>query len=297
MAMSMQKADASYSSTDANGYQTALLTFSPLLSELSLTALEHKNLLDFTLSIYGKNITNVIAICGDNCETNKALASLCQKPLMGCASHRFNLACAELLEDHGEIIQKINALMGKMKSVKLSAKLRQFTHLRPIQANITRWSSTHQMINRYMQLKEFMVYFDEENILEFIPSPKENATLSEVQQKLATLDSVTMALQRESTDASCVRLLFNEIKRKFPDLDGSDKYLSPTARIIRSPNFLPTSNILERFFSSAGIASSDFRQRLNPTNLEEQLYLKTNKRFWDIRTVNDVLSQAEKETN
>ena len=34
---------ASYSSTDANGYQTALLTFSPLLSELSLTALEHKN--------------------------------------------------------------------------------------------------------------------------------------------------------------------------------------------------------------------------------------------------------------
>ena len=353
---------ASYSSTDANGYQTALLTFSPLLSELSLTALEHKNLLDFTLSIYGKNITNVIAICGDNCETNKALASLCQKPLMGGASHRFNLACAELLEDHGEIIQKINALMGKMKSVKLSAKLRQFTHLRPIQANITRWSSTHQMINRYMQLKEFMVYFDEENILEFIPSPKENATLSEVQQKLATLDSVTMALQRESTDASCVRLLFNEIKRKFPDLDGSDKYLSPTARIIRSPNFesgivkiqdgkekemttdeqlacknlrkhivveednpdtcddfasmilnkkkhtpstkyadtrfiLPTSNILERFFSSAGIASSDFRQRLNPTNLEKQLYLKTNKRFWDIRTVNDVLSQAEKETN
>ena len=178
-----------------------------------------------------------------------------------------------------------------------------------------------------MQLKEFMVYFDEENILEFIPSPKENATLSEVLH-----------------------------------LDGSDKYLSATARIIRSPNFesgivkiqdgkekemttdeqlacknlrkhivveednpdtcddfasmilnkkkhtpstkyadtrfiLPTSNILERFFSSAGIASSDFRQRLNPTNLEEQLYLKTNKRFWDIRTVNDVLSQAEKETN
>ena len=51
------------------------------------------------------------------------------------------------------------------------------------------------------------------------------------------------------------------------------------------------------FFSSNGIASSDFRQRLNPTNLEEQLYLKTNKRFWDIGTVNDILSQADKETN
>ena len=82
-----------------------------------------------------------------------------------------------------------------------------------------------------------MVYFDEEKILEIIPSPKEIATLSEVQPNLATLDSVTMALQRESTDASCVQLLFNKIKRKFSDLDGSDKYLSPTARIIRSPNF------------------------------------------------------------
>ena len=57
------------------------------------------------------------------------------------------------------------------------------------------------MINRYMQLKDFVVYFDEENILEFIS--QENATLSEVQQKLTTLDSVTMALKRESTDASC----------------------------------------------------------------------------------------------
>ena len=83
----------------------------------------------------------------------------------------------------------------------------------------------------------------------------------------------------------------------FASMILNKKKHTPSTKYADTRFILPTSNILERFFSSAGIASSDFRQRLNPTNLEEQLYLKTNKRFWDIRTGNDVLSQAEKETN
>ena len=53
---------------------------------------------------------------------------------------------------------------------------------------------------------------------------------------------------------------------------------------------LPTSNILERFFSCAGTAASDLRLRLSPVNLEEQLYLKINHRFWDLKTVNELLN-------
>ena len=65
---------------------------------------------------------------------------------------------------------------------------------------------------------------------------------------------------------------------------------------VEKPNFidtrfiLPTSNILEQFFSNAGIAYSDLRTRLIPTNLEEQLYLKINKRFWDLQTINAVVN-------
>ena len=44
---------------------------------------------------------------------------------------------------------------------------------------------------------------------------------------------------------------------------------------------LPTSNLLERFFSVSGLAYDDFRQNMTPMNLEMQLFLKTNKRFWD----------------
>ena len=44
---------------------------------------------------------------------------------------------------------------------------------------------------------------------------------------------------------------------------------------------LPTSNSLERFFSSAGFAFNDYRNSLLSTNLEMHLFLKSDKRFSD----------------
>ena len=51
---------------------------------------------------------------------------------------------------------------------------------------------------------------------------------------------------------------------------------------------VPTSNILERFFSAAKFAFNDHRQQLSPVNLEGQLFLKLNSRFWDENTVSSV---------
>ena len=53
---------------------------------------------------------------------------------------------------------------------------------------------------------------------------------------------------------------------------------------------LPTSDLVERFFSSAGYALSDLRNRLLPSNLELQLFLKVNKRFWDKKTVQNAMN-------
>ena len=66
--------------------------------------------------------------------------------------------------------------------------------------------------------------------------------------------------------------------------------LCPVTKYVDCRFLLPTSNLLERFFSTAGYASSDLRQRLLPANLEEQLFLKINKRYWDQKTVNCALS-------
>merc|ERR1712226_288929 len=52
----------------------------------------------------------------------------------------------------------------------------------------------------------------------------------------------------------------------------------------------PTSNMVERFFGSAGFAASELRQNISPVHLEEQLYLKANKRFWNVQLVNEVFN-------
>ena len=58
-----------------------------------------------------------------------------------------------------------------------------------------------------------------------------------------------------------------------------------------SLNFLlPTSNILERFFSSATYSFSDLRQKLLPMNLEMQLFLKFNEKFRDENLVSQALN-------
>ena len=60
---------------------------------------------------------------------------------------------------------------------------------------------------------------------------------------------------------------------------------SPNRMYIDTRFLLPTSNILERFFSTADIAYSDIRQCLLPQNLEMQLFLKINKKFWTLDVV------------
>ena len=52
-----------------------------------------------------------------------------------------------------------------------------------------------------------------------------------------------------------------------------------------------TSNLIEQFFCMTGYTSSDYRQRITPEHLEEQLFLKANAQFWNIDTVVDVLNK------
>ena len=78
------------------------------------------SLLLFEISLIAFSRLEFVAIHTFNLSKN-----LPQKLAMSCASYRYNLAFAELLEEYGQIIGKTNALVGKMRNVKLSAKLRR----------------------------------------------------------------------------------------------------------------------------------------------------------------------------
>ena len=338
------------------GYESVLLGFSPLLCETNFGAKNHHELLEWTLELYGKNIeNNVVALIGDNAEVNKALANLCEKPLIGCASHKFNLAVSHYLKNYEDLLGKINDIMVKLKSLKYRGKLRTKTDKGPMLRNDTRWSSTFQMVERYSELHPFLMDSEFSADRHFIPymlSPSDFSDALDLLNRLKELNSYTVTLQEPSIDLSDVRCLFDKILAKYPEMathlaadasiihcplfesalmkiqDFCEDSLSeaesnavlafkkpesqienqgspvdsmaheiikrrkiekksshPESKYFKTKFLLPSSNLVERFFSIAGFAFNDYRQRLDPTNLEMQMFLKLNKKLWDAETV------------
>ena len=64
-----------------------------------------------TLESYDKSIKNVLLLTCDNCSTNKKTAVISQVPMIGCASHGFNLAVETYLEQHAALQQVVHDLM------------------------------------------------------------------------------------------------------------------------------------------------------------------------------------------
>ena len=192
---------ASYTYNNQNGCHTALLGFSPMINKTSFTAADHVEVIQYVLSVFNKSLANVVSIIGDNAEVNKFTANLCGIPLIGCASHKFQQAVSRYLDKNECLLNKINTLMGKLKPLELAFKLREHTPLQPIQRNKTRWSSTYDMINKYIELKPFLDFFQEEpNLIDNLLTPRENNDLQTLQDDLKNLFSVTCTLQRENLD-------------------------------------------------------------------------------------------------
>ena len=126
-----------------------------------------------------------------------------------------------------------------LRTLKLSVKLRQHTHLKPVSYCVTRCSSMADMLNRYIEFKPVLVehFSDDNNILLYLMSPVENAAIDELVKDMTVHRSVTKALQRENFDLSSVRALFDETCRKFKNIDKENKYLGSNARVIKSRHF------------------------------------------------------------
>ena len=67
----------------------------------------------------------------------------------------------------------------------------------------------------------------------------------------------------------------------------------PKTDCMDSRYLLPTSNMVERFFSLTGFTFGDYRQRLTPANFEMQLFLKLNREVWDEELVSEVCASVK----
>lgn len=81
-------------------------------SEMDFGAYDYGDYILNTLSRLGKSHENLLFLVGDNCSVNELLASKLGIPLVGCASHRLNLATERMHEsqEYKLLIRKINGL-------------------------------------------------------------------------------------------------------------------------------------------------------------------------------------------
>jgi hypothetical protein len=222
--------------TNSGKTKYPLLALAPLIDEENLGAESHKSFIEATLAIFNKSVENVLFLVGDNAATNKSLADLLHVPLVGCNSHRFNLGCKLYLSENEDLLEKIHVLMRKLTNLKKAGALRKKTTLRPVMRNVTRWSSTHDMVARYLQLKPYIDLEDPE-LAQLSLSPGENLRVEILLTNLQKLNSVTKRLQSVDLDLYDCRILFDAVIQEFPVFA---KYLSNNASIIHSPKFETT---------------------------------------------------------
>ncbi|OAF67176.1 hypothetical protein A3Q56_05083 [Intoshia linei] len=57
---------------------------------------------------------------------------------------------------------------------------------------------------------------------------------------------------------------------------------------LNSKFIVPTFDMIEKFFNVAEFTYTNLKKRLLPSNLENHLFLKLNKKFWDTETIQNM---------
>ena len=224
----------SFSASKDDCYDARLLTLSPMGDECSLNPQEHYEFLTYVLNLYQKSWANVVCLVGNNMNTNKSIANISGRPLIDRASHRFNLEVKDVLNEEEELLQKIHSIMVKLRGLLLGAKLKELTSLTPKVRNVTRWSSSYQMVQLFIELQEFMGLLESDEVDALCLTPAESRRADDLLLQLKPLESVNKFLQTNSTSVSHARALFNAEIQKHSDTTNC---LLSSAGIVHRPNF------------------------------------------------------------
>jgi hypothetical protein len=213
-----------------------LLAFAPLLDETTFTAENHKVFILSTLDWYHLDVNNLVCLIGDNCSTNGATANLLGVPLLGCRSHRLNLAVeAYIAQFLGPEVELVSELMSKLSTLKEAGRLRLSTSLRPVKRNKTHWLGVIKMLQRYERL---LPSIDDSNpeVAELLPSPIQRNKIRDQIPKLLDFKDVTESLQRENITIGESQVLLQSLIHSFPEF-LFESYIGTTARIVHSRVF------------------------------------------------------------
>jgi hypothetical protein len=199
-----------------------VLSMRPLLADniKGMTAQDHLHHLSKMLNTYGKTDASIVCFVGDNCGVNQSMSKILKVPLIGCGSHKFNLAVQKWISNRPQledIIQRIAGVMKKASTLKVSAQLRKLTTLCPVKENDTRWLSTFYMIERFFRIQcKLSAVAD---LIPLIPSLFEVDLLAKGFVHLKRFNQVTKSLQEEGITFVRVREMFDTILDDYPELN------------------------------------------------------------------------------
>ncbi|KAE8900009.1 hypothetical protein PF003_g16018 [Phytophthora fragariae] len=109
-----------------SGPRYPLLSMAPVMQEPDdiMNADGHMRAIMRFLPFFGKTIDQCKFLVGDNCAVNKRLANLMKVPLVGCGSHRLNLAVRDFLAPYETALEEVQQLMRKLRTLNQASKLR-----------------------------------------------------------------------------------------------------------------------------------------------------------------------------
>jgi hypothetical protein len=135
-------------------------------------------------------------------------------PLIGCASHKLNLAVLHHVEtSYKVVIDKLTELCRQLRTLKNASQLRKHDIPPAVIRNDTRWSSIKDEVTRYLDdiapnLRECGF---SEDVTQLVPSEHEHGRLVTLSSDWIECHNVSMLLQMER-DWICFKLGFNLTK-------------------------------------------------------------------------------------
>jgi hypothetical protein len=121
-----------------------------------------------------------------------------------------------MLNAHKEILDKTHAAMRFIaKKTNVRGKLRKHTPLAPVCRNVTRWTSTSNMMRRYLRLapilEQFGVQIGGLALANLLLNAGEKAELEALAEEMKPFSSVMVFIQRENLTLSDVNDIFEEL--------------------------------------------------------------------------------------
>jgi hypothetical protein len=126
------------------------------------------------------------------------MARKLQVSLIGCVRHKLNLAVRMWIQKDEQlvaIILKVSCIMKKTNTLKLAAKVCSLTPYSCVRENVTRWSSTYQMISRLLKIQAQLSFILVE-LPPMLPTHSKIDALTKAHASLKKFDGVTLMLQK-----------------------------------------------------------------------------------------------------